>query len=152
LVFGFTGCSIDFLAEIVLKSIVKCLLFLFLPPLEDLFSPPVAHLRQGPVSDSFVIAPLFAKLDELGRYAFDGYLVLSSTSKSYVQVFRSGSIEAAVVSLLNIEVSGYEKQLPSIAFELEVVEAMDRDLDVQNRMTIPLPIFAAITLLRVSNF
>jgi hypothetical protein len=27
-----------------------------------------------------------------------------------------------------------------------VVEAMDRDLDVQNRMTIPLPIFAAYNL------
>jgi len=87
-----------------------------------------------------------------GRYNFDGYLVLSSKSSSYVQVFRSGAIEAADASLLDIEVPGYEKQIPGIAFEEEVIEAMSRYLDVQNRLTIPLPIFAAITLLRVGNF
>ena len=47
---------------------------------------------------------------------------------------------------------GYEKQIPSIAFEMEVIEAMGRYLDVQNRIVIPLPIFAAVTLLRVRNF
>jgi hypothetical protein len=87
-----------------------------------------------------------------GRYNFDGYLVLSSTSKSYVQVFRSGLIEAADASLLNVRVPGYEKMPPSIAFEMEVIRATVRYLDVQNRMTIPLPTFAAISLLRVKNF
>jgi hypothetical protein len=86
-----------------------------------------------------------------GRYNFDGYLVVSSKSKSYVQVFRSGCIEAADASLLDIDVPGYEKQIPGIAFEEVMIEAIGRYLEVQDRLTIPLPIFAAITLLRVGN-
>ena len=65
MVFGFTGYSIGFLAEIVLKSIVKCLPLLFLPSLQDLFSSLVVNIRWRHVPDSFVIAPLVIKLDEL---------------------------------------------------------------------------------------
>jgi len=46
------------LAKIVLKSIVKCLPFLFLPSLQDLFSSPVVHIRRRHVPDSFAIAPV----------------------------------------------------------------------------------------------
>jgi hypothetical protein len=65
LVFGFTGCSIGFLAEIVLKSIAKCLPFLFLLSLQDLFQSPVVNIRRRHVPDSVVLAPLVMELDEL---------------------------------------------------------------------------------------
>lgn len=58
LVFKFNDCLINFLAYIILKSIVECLTFLFLPPRQDLFLPPVVHVRRCHVSDSFAMAPL----------------------------------------------------------------------------------------------
>jgi hypothetical protein len=87
-----------------------------------------------------------------GRYNFDGYLVSSPTTRSYVQVFRSGSIEAVDAYLLHTELPDHQKQIPSIALEKEVIGAMRRYLKAQDHMAIPMPIFAAITLLRVSNF
>ena len=52
------------LAEIVLKSFVKRLLFLRLPSLEDFFPPPVVDIGRRHVADSLVIPPVVVELDE----------------------------------------------------------------------------------------
>jgi hypothetical protein len=90
--------------------------------------------------------------DWTGRYNFDGYMVTTTFPKSYVQVFRPGRIEAVDASLLKTSVPGYEKQIPSIAFEKSIISAARRYLDVQNHLAIPLPVFTSVTMLRVLGF
>ena len=86
-----------------------------------------------------------------GRYNFDGYLVSSPKSESYVQVFRSGIIEAAALPFRD-DPEQYKNKLPSIDLERTILEAVSQYLDAQNRLSMPLPIFAAISLLGVRNY
>ncbi len=86
-----------------------------------------------------------------GRYNFDGYLVKCATSKSYVQVFRSGSIEAADATLFDVP-EQYKGFIPSIRLEEKMIEAVRRYLEVQNQLSTSLPIFTTVTLLRVRGF
>ena len=86
-----------------------------------------------------------------GRFNFDGYLVRSMLP-SYVQIFRSGTIEAADTALLDIKYAEYANTIQGIAFEQILINAIQRYLDVQNRLAISLPIFIAITLLRAQGF
>lgn len=86
-----------------------------------------------------------------GRYNFDGYLVSSPKSESYVQVFRSGVIEAAALPFRD-DPEQYKNKLPSIDLERTILEAISKYLDAQNRLSMPLPIFAAISLLGVRNY
>lgn len=87
-----------------------------------------------------------------GRYNFDGYLVQAVSRHSYVQVFRSGLIEALDAAIFDTEAKGYGKQIPSIAFEKTLIESISRYLDVQKRLAIPLPVFITISLLHVRGF
>jgi len=46
----------------------------------------------------------------------------------------------------------YKNLIPGIAFEKEVILALSRYLEVQNHAIVPLPIFIAISLLRIKGF
>jgi hypothetical protein len=87
-----------------------------------------------------------------GHYNFDGYRVVSTASKSYVQVFRTGTIEAVDAYHLDIKFEGLENQISNIAFEETILRAVRRYLDAQRHFAIPLPIFIVITLLFVKGF
>jgi hypothetical protein len=88
-----------------------------------------------------------------GRYNFDGYLVTSPQSKSYVQVFRSGSIEAADRAMLGERIpEAYKSQLPSVALEQTIIDAFERYLELEKRLFTSPPIFLAVTLLNVKGF
>jgi hypothetical protein len=80
------------------------------------------------------------------RFNFDGVLV-SGVLKSYVQVFRSGIVEAA-----EGQVFRHNQSIPSVSFERNVLEATARYLRVQKRLELPLPIFVVITLIAVKGF
>jgi hypothetical protein len=62
---AFTGYSNRFLAEIVLKSLVECLPFLFLPSPQDLFPASVVHARRGHVADPFMVPVVVVERNEL---------------------------------------------------------------------------------------
>ncbi len=66
-----------------------------------------------------------------GRFNFDGYLVTSAQSTSYVQVFRSGAIEAGDAGLL----SGMRKQFPSSTLERDLLSAVQRYLSASNQLS-----------------
>jgi hypothetical protein len=85
-----------------------------------------------------------------GRYNFDGYLVTSFPSESYIQVFRSGVIEAGAVPFLGLPAE--YRQIPSVDFERRIIASVTQYLNIQERLGIPLPIFAAITLLGVKGY
>lgn len=86
-----------------------------------------------------------------GRFNFDGYLVSTSQRESYVQVFRSGWIEAGVAPFLGFP-KEYQNRLPSIDLEDTIITSMRNYLDVQNRLAIPLPIFVSVSLLDVRGY
>ena len=81
------------------------------------------------------------------RFNFDGVLVTSGTVKSYVQVFRSGIIEAGVGQAFR-----YNQSIPSVGFEESVWKAASRYLQVQKKLELPLPIFVVVTLIGVKGF
>jgi hypothetical protein len=129
----------------------KAIVVLHLVPLSSL-SFGVSHdVTRAAASMNLQLAPIGAKAWN-GRYTFDGYLVIASPMTSYVQVFRSGIIEAVNNSLLDVSHPDYKNQIPSIAFEKNVIDAMQRYLAIQGGLAVALPIFAAITLLRVKGF
>lgn len=86
-----------------------------------------------------------------GRYNFDGYLVTSSKRESYVQVFRSGVVEAAAHPFLTVP-EQYRNQIPGTNLEQNIIQVMSRYLDGQNRLSISLPIFASVALLGVAGY
>lgn len=86
-----------------------------------------------------------------GHYNFDGYLVSSPKSGSYVQVFRSGIIEAAAHPFLG-DPETYKNQIPSIGLERTILGAVSKYLEAQNRLSMPLPIFVAVSLLGVRHY
>lgn len=83
------------------------------------------------------------------RFNFDGVLAFSSGdyNKSYVQVFRSGIIEAA-----DAEMFKYERSIPTLQFESNLWHASTRYLLAQKKLGLPLPIFVVITLVGVKGF
>jgi hypothetical protein len=91
-----------------------------------------------------------------GRYNLDGFFVegMRRTASypgmpsygSYVQVFRSGAIEAGEGGLVF-----HQKLLPSLLIEELILKATDRFLDALKKVDTPLPIFAMLTLMGVKG-
>jgi Putative DNA-binding domain len=86
------------------------------------------------------------------RYNFDGVLVYATIQKSYVQVFRSGTIEATDGETLQPAFAEYKNLIPSTAVEQYLILAVRRYLSAQNKLQLTPPIFVAITLMGVKNF
>jgi Putative DNA-binding domain len=124
---------------------------------------PLSSMSLGMVRDVTAEA---SKLTELlrpiqdssytGRYNLDGFFVqgMRQTASypgmpsygSYVQVFRSGAIEAGEGSI-----SSYDKMLPSLSIEKLILQATERFLDALKKMDTALPIFAMLTLIGVKG-
>ena len=59
------------------------------------------------------------------RFNFDGLLIFNSKLNNYVQLFRSGAIEAVDTTLLE-PYEGYADFVPVGAFEQQITAAVDR--------------------------
>lgn len=94
-------------------------------------------------------------------YNFDGLLVSSSygphASHSYVQILRSGFLEAVESQTLEPRLSGVEgvppkKFIPSIAWELRVIKAVPNYLKALAELGLPPPYVASLSLLNVRDY
>jgi len=94
-----------------------------------------------------------------GRINFDGFLSFrkshdSPSARTYLQVFRNGSIEAVETLLLRASKdSGHEERLiPSVAYEKELLDALPRFLDIQRQLGVEPPLFVMLSLLDVADY
>jgi len=84
------------------------------------------------------------------RYNFDGLMTFPSGIASYVQLFRSGVIEAAEGDFFKWTQDG--KSIPTTALEDAIVKAVERYLRLQKELGISLPIALLLTLIGVKGF
>jgi hypothetical protein len=89
------------------------------------------------------------------RHNFDGFLTYAWSSQStpaysYVQVFRSGSVEAVEASILRLYED--ERTIPSGYFEKELLQALRRYLFAQKQLGVEPPLFVMLSLLGVSGY
>jgi hypothetical protein len=89
------------------------------------------------------------------RHNFDGFLTYtwssqSTSAHSYVQVFRSGSVEVVDASILRLY--GDRRIIPSGVFEGELLQALRRYLFAQRQLGVEPPLFVMLSLLGVSGY
>lgn len=87
-----------------------------------------------------------------GHFNFEGYLVFAPLVRSHVQVFRSGVIEAIDEEYLTPWEETSDMRLDAISLEQEIVSAIQRYLEVQRLVGLPLPIMVMLTLLGVKGY
>ena len=89
------------------------------------------------------------------RYNIDGYLsysgVRNQLTHSYAQFYRTGIIEAVEGLMLQNRHDG-ELTIPSSAYELEIIKALDIYLVLLKEMNIGLPLFVSLTLINVKGY
>lgn len=88
------------------------------------------------------------------RHNFDGFLVYSQIetglSYSYLQVFRSGIIEAVNTSLFRERED--KRFIYGTAYERELLEALPRLLSIQKQIGVEPPLFVMLSLLGVQGY
>jgi hypothetical protein len=88
------------------------------------------------------------------RYNLDGFLSYSAStsgkSHSYIQLFRNGIIE--IVEGLLLKPDNGKLWIPSIAYEREIIGALNESLDTLKSLDIELPIFVFLTLIGVRGY
>jgi hypothetical protein len=88
------------------------------------------------------------------RYNLDGFLTFGSSregiSYSYVQVFRSGIIEA--VEGLLLRPHNEELLIPSVAYEKELINSLQEYLSVLRDLSVGLPAFIFVTLVGIKGY
>jgi hypothetical protein len=90
-----------------------------------------------------------------GRFNFDGYVTFtgrrdSTAIDSYVQLFRSGAIEAITASLC-AEWQG-NKGIPSGVFETELIQTVEKYLTTLKNLEFAPPLFILISFLNVKGY
>jgi len=85
------------------------------------------------------------------RFNFDGFVTYSPTL-SYVQLFRSGVVEAVKGDESQARLASGDRLLPGIVFEQEIIGAVRTYLDAQRHLGVPLPIFLALSLNGVKGY
>ena len=90
-----------------------------------------------------------------GRFNFDGYVTFTErrdtgTAGSYVQLFRSGAIEATSARLCAEWQGG--KHIPSGVFETELIHASGKYLATLKKLEFTPPLFILISLLNVKGY
>jgi hypothetical protein len=87
---------------------------------------------------------------------YDGLLTSSRASQtesdSYVQLFRNGIIEAVEGRMLKTEGEPEQKIIPSIAYEREIIPALNGYRDFYKEYGMPTPIIIGLSLLNVRGF
>ena len=88
------------------------------------------------------------------RYNLDGFITYDGDqedkSRSYVQFFRNGIIEAVEGFLLRLR--GERPTIPSIAFEQELIKSLTDYLAVLKTLEVEPPIFIFLSLLGVKGY
>ena len=98
--------------------------------------------------------PPIRSVGEYSRYNLDGFLTYSQDqegkSRSYVQLFRNGIIEAVEGFLLRPR--GERPTIPSIAYEQELIKSLTNYLAALKTLEVEPPIFMFLTLLGVKGY
>jgi hypothetical protein len=89
------------------------------------------------------------------RHNFDGFVTFSSSrdgeeSLNYVQIFRSGSIEAVNASLIR-EHNG-QMVIGGYAWEQSLIDKLPSYLQAQSRLNVQLPVFIMLSVLGVKGY
>ncbi len=88
------------------------------------------------------------------RYNLDGFLTYSEVESgkaySYVQLFRSGIIEAVEGLILNFR--SKELIIPSVAFEEKLIKSLEVYLPLLKKLNVELPIFVFLDLFGVKGY
>jgi hypothetical protein len=86
------------------------------------------------------------------KYNLDGFLTYeyghTRPGRSYVQLFRSGIIEAVQTSMLRAS-EGETRHIASIAYEKELLAVLPAYLSIQEQLGVSPPLFLMLTLLGV---
>ena len=87
------------------------------------------------------------------RHNFDGYLTYrmfppSTSARSYLQIFRNGSIEAVEVHLLGC----LDGRIPMAEVEQELLDAVERFFSIQKQLGVEPPLLVMLSLLGVSGY
>jgi hypothetical protein len=128
----------------------KLKMLFHLIPLSALDPTNVRDVASGTAKEHYIaLAPVSKPGGYNFRYNFEGWIGFSAMSHSYVQLFRSGIVEAAEGELLRwAEQAG---SLPVPAIESSLVDALNRFLGVQRELDLPLPVAAMLTLIGVKE-
>ena len=120
-------------------------ILLHLVPLSALDPTNVRDVATGTGQQNYVkLRPLGADGAWNYRYNFDGWMAVVPGMQSYVQLFRSGVIEAGEGELFKwVQES---QGIPTTALEDVILRALPRFLDVQKELGISLPITVLLTL------
>jgi hypothetical protein len=88
------------------------------------------------------------------RINFDGLLLFVGSkldvNSGYVQIFRSGAIEAVDAQILEPQEIG--KVIPSLTFEHDLIAAVQGYFDFARTMDLSLPSFLMLSLLNVQGY
>jgi hypothetical protein len=85
------------------------------------------------------------------RFNFDGLLTFSSRLNNYVQLFRSGAMEAVDTTLLE-PYEPYPNFVSTSEFEKRVTSAVLRYIEFLKKLGLVPPVFVMVTLLGVKGF
>lgn len=89
------------------------------------------------------------------QFNFDGLFTHSSDNKvaySYLQLFRSGIIEAVNTTLLHSPWASAPPMIPSEAYEVEILDALSRYIPLLKEVGVEPPLFIMLTLLGVKGY
>ncbi|HET9281374.1 MAG TPA: ATP-binding protein [Candidatus Angelobacter sp.] len=125
-------------------------ILLHLIPLSALDSTTVRDVVTGNRDLQLRMEPMSGPGGWSRRYNFDGLLTFPSGVASYVQLFRSGVIEAAEGDFFKWTQD--EKSIPTSALEDAILKAVGRYLRLQKELGISLPIAVLLTLIGVKGF
>lgn len=118
------------------------------------FDPSVIYEMEYWDKNSGEAAPLHVQSWDY-RYNFDGFLTFSPIgndkfSRSYLQIFRNGIIEAVNASILRVR--NGEGVVPSTMFEQILSQGFCQLLKMQQKMMVPTPIFVMLSLVGVKGY
>ncbi|MCK4896180.1 MAG: hypothetical protein KAS47_05180, partial [Candidatus Heimdallarchaeota archaeon] len=87
-------------------------------------------------------------------HTFDGFLTyttdLEGNTRSYAHLYRKGIIEAVEGSLIKIIVS--KKEIPSVAFEEEILKVIPYYFEVFRRIGVESPIFMYLSFAQIKDY
>lgn len=90
------------------------------------------------------------------RYNFDGFLAYSGNgnknSHSYVQLYQNGIIEAVDGLLLSDRNESGIPYIPSVAYERELISALEKYLLVLRELNVEPPLLLYLTLINVKGY
>ena len=102
-----------------------------------------------------ILAPISADYGSNLRFNFDGILTYEQYDRtkpavSYLQLFRNGIVESVNTTLF--EPDDTPPLIPSIIFEQDIINALERYVNIQNMLETETPYFLLLTLVGVQGY